>query len=494
MTGSTYRKGILCIVLAMLSCIAGASPYFRAHSDVPANLSAAMSARMAQPTAVTPPWDAIASYPSDPLSDISWSAGTSGVAGIQAAFNNARTIENSQLGTALPLLTLPSQDEWDGMTDGEKALWLMNRERIDRNVMPLHGLETNVMDVAQTYADYLLDNDAWGHYEDGRSPWQRLHDNPAIGACHDTLSVSENIAVFVTSGSSISLPLERSIFMWIYDDGSCCSWGHRHAILWYPYNDNSGAVGREGFLGIGRANGGPYQGPFSQPWNYAEMIVMNVFDPCAAWIYDAPAAPEITGIAPDSSMLGETVFITNLAGHNFTPGATVTLTRTGHTDIDAAHVSVVNASQITCHIDLRAAVTGQWNVVVTNPDGASDTDFNGFTVTPPVPTFTSIPAQLLLVNETRENALNLRDYAEDPYYDPSELMFSITNSPDANAGISLDSSDFIDIVPAPGWHGQTEVVVQVVNPAAQTDTATFMVIVTDVLYNVDLPLVFQSVP
>jgi hypothetical protein len=76
--------------------------------------------------------------------------------------------------------------------------------------------------------------------------------------------------------------------MWMYEDGSCCGWGHRHAILWYPYDDNSGPAGREGFLGIGRAHGGPYQGPFSQPWAFAEIIVMNVFDPCASWSYSYP--------------------------------------------------------------------------------------------------------------------------------------------------------------------------------------------------------------
>jgi hypothetical protein len=69
----------------------------------------------------------------------------------------------------------------------------------------------------------------------------------------------------------------------MYDDGSCCKWGHRHAILWTPYNDNSGAVGMEGFLGIGRASGGPYQGPFSSAWSNAEIIVLNVFDPGSAW-------------------------------------------------------------------------------------------------------------------------------------------------------------------------------------------------------------------
>jgi hypothetical protein len=87
------------------------------------------------------------------------------------------------------------------------------------------------------------------------------------------------------------MPLERSIYAWMYDD-SGSSWGHRHTILWYPYNDNSGPLNEEGFLGIGQANGGPYQGPFSSSWNYAEIIVMNVFDPCSAWNYDSsPETP-----------------------------------------------------------------------------------------------------------------------------------------------------------------------------------------------------------
>jgi hypothetical protein len=72
------------------------------------------------------------------------------------------------------------------------------------------------------------------------------------------------------------------MYMWMYEDAGS-GWGHRHAILWYPYNDNSGSPGSEGFFGIGRASGGPYQGPFPDAWPCAEIIVMNVFDPCATW-------------------------------------------------------------------------------------------------------------------------------------------------------------------------------------------------------------------
>ncbi len=224
-------------------------------------------------------------YPSDPSADIPWSCGISGVESIQCAFNQARSAENNQLGTSLPVLTLPPQTAWDSMSDGEKGLWLINRERMDRGIDPLEDIEDNVTGVAETYAIFLLDNDAWGHYEDGRSPWERLADNQTIGACHDQLSVSENLAVLVSTGG-IAIPVERSVYMWMYDDAGS-GWGHRHAILWYPYHDNSGAPGMEGLLGIGRASGGPYQGPFSNAWPFAEIVVMNVFDPCVNWEYDS---------------------------------------------------------------------------------------------------------------------------------------------------------------------------------------------------------------
>ena len=228
-----------------------------------------------------------ASYQPAPTTDIAWNAGTSGVADIQTAFNNARTQENAQLGTHLPLLTLPSQSAWDALSSSQKALWLINAERVDRAVMALHGVESNVTSVAEYYADYLLENDVFSHTADGLSPWERLDTNPAIAACHDFLSVAENLAVFVISGTSIPLPVERAVYMWMYTDAGS-GWGHRHAILWYPYNDNSGSSGMEGFLGIGRAAGGPYQGPFSAEWNFAEIIVMNVFDPCSSWDYGEP--------------------------------------------------------------------------------------------------------------------------------------------------------------------------------------------------------------
>lgn len=272
-------------ILLLISLAAGAIS--------PGNDLSAGRASLAAAPRASDPAKAL-SYPPDPPGpDIPWTAGFSGVSDIQAAFNHARSVENTRLGTSIPMLTLPGQATWDSLSDGEKALWLINRERIDRGVAPLQGLESNVTSVAQYYADYLLDNNAWGHSADGRSPWERLEDNTAIGMCHDFLPIAENLAVFVTSGTSIPLPIEQAIYMWNYED-SGSSWGHRHAILWYPYTDNSGTPGSEGFLGIGRADGGPYKGSFDQTWNFAELIVMNVFDPCPAWNDTPPAVAGIT--------------------------------------------------------------------------------------------------------------------------------------------------------------------------------------------------------
>jgi len=212
----------------------------------------------------------------DPVADTPWSAGYSGVSDIQTAFNNARNFDP----TSLPALIMPSQAQWDAKSDGEKALWLINQERSDRGIAEMHGLETNVMEVAQDYATYLRQNNVFGHNEDG-TPEIRLRRKPAIDTCMEAWG--ENLWWAATSGSSIPLPVERAVYWWMYED-SGWSWGHRHVVL-MPYTESGGSATTEGFLGIGRANG-PYMG-----WNYGEVIVMDVFDPCSAWVYTPYVPP-----------------------------------------------------------------------------------------------------------------------------------------------------------------------------------------------------------
>lgn len=218
-------------------------------------------------------------YPPDPSADIAWSAGTASVADIQAAFNNAHAQENAQLGTSIPMFELPTQADWDALSDNQKAFWLMNHERVYRGLAPWSDMDAKVIGVAQNYANFLMANDKWGHYEDGHNPNWRMMQVPEIAACWE--ATGENLAYFATSGSSIALPVERSVYAWLYRD-SGSAWGHRHGILKDNFIDNSSPSGSEGFIGIGRASG-PYQG-----WNFGELIVMDYFDPCATWAYTQP--------------------------------------------------------------------------------------------------------------------------------------------------------------------------------------------------------------
>ncbi len=251
-------------------------------------------------------------YPPDPTADIPWSPVNFAeipVAEIEQAFNDARAVEATQLGITLPDLVMPSQVDWDAMTADEQGLFLINDERAARGVPELENHHTRVHDIAQQFAEWLLANDAWGHDQDWDddgdldSPWDRLESDPEINDCHDFLGIAENLAVFVSSGPNPDEVVARSIYSWNYHD-SGFAWGHRHACLWNAFNDNGGVTGIEGLMGMGVALGGPYQGPFGDPWPTAALVVYNVFDPCSTWDYGGtgilslPSPPNTFAVLP----------------------------------------------------------------------------------------------------------------------------------------------------------------------------------------------------
>lgn len=96
-------------------------------------------------------------------------------------------------------------------------------------------------------------------------------------------------------------------------------------------------------------------------------------------IYDYPA-PSITSISPNNAGSNNaSVNISSLAGTGFRPGAAVKLQKAGQSAIAATNL-VISPTQITCSLDLTDAVTGTWDVVVTNTDGQSATKAGAFTV------------------------------------------------------------------------------------------------------------------
>lgn len=143
--------------------------------------------------------------------------------------------------------------------------------------------------------------------------------------------------------------------------------------------------------------------------------------------------------------------------------------------------SVNNVEQV----QVNNPVAGTWQVQVAGtsvPMGPQDYSLAGQTFTPgggnTPPTISGLPDQTLPVNTSRDNAIDLWAYASDTEDSDSDLTFTISNSPDTNAGVSIDSSNrYIDINPTTDWTGTTDVEVQVEDTGNLTDTDSFQVAV-----------------
>ncbi|MBN8825903.1 hypothetical protein [Spirosoma sp.] len=215
-----------------------------------------------------------------------------------AAFNKARRAEETQLGLAansLGNLTLPSS--YATLSDNQRALYLINAERTARaginygsgSVLgkPLEGIETNLDNTAQNWANYLYNNNLFTHTIPGSDPFQRVADTYATncvqrnGSGQYTMGRSENI--YYACGGSATYAVEQAIFSWLYRD-SGSSWGHREAVLIQNvdasghtgYVDDRGATGNEGFLGMGVTTGSSYTACGSNP---VRLVVLNIADP-----------------------------------------------------------------------------------------------------------------------------------------------------------------------------------------------------------------------
>ncbi|GEM_PF-2806842 len=183
---------------------------------------------------------------------------------------------------------------------------------------------------------------------------------------------------------------------------------------------------------------------------------------CNVAIYDDLYEPEgsifISSITPNSGMEPNLVFITDLIGGFFMPGATVMLSRAGFTDIIAADVTVLSGSHITCEIDLTGSMTGQWDVVVTNPDGASAVLTEGFTVSWDAPLVTGITPSSGL----EPNTVSITDLAGDNFKPGATVRLTMAGQPDIIAtGVNVLSETQItcDIDLAGVMFGQWNVVV-----------------------------------
>jgi PKD repeat protein len=177
-------------------------------------------------------------------------------------------------------------------------------------------------------------------------------------------------------------------------------------------------------------------------------------------------APGVTGITPNTGIVGHTVHITNLAGSNFFNGASVTFINAGYGTVTASNVSVVSATQITCDFNIPNSQEGTWDVVVTNPNGPSGTLINGFTTfaaLAPVVAFSGTPLSgtVPLTVSFTDSSANFptswlwtfgdgnRSYSQNPVYTyqiPGTYNVSLTATNTAGSG-NLTKTNYITVNP-----------------------------------------------
>jgi hypothetical protein len=109
------------------------------------------------------------------------------------------------------------------------------------------------------------------------------------------------------------------------------------------------------------------------------------------------SGPSITSISPTSAAKDATVTIT-ITGTDFQTGAVPKLIQPGSAAVTGSATSVSTTS-ITSTFNLNQKDAGHYNVLVTNPDGRSDTLQNVFTIGEGSPVITSISPSTAEMNE-----------------------------------------------------------------------------------------------
>ncbi|MCB0685365.1 MAG: hypothetical protein KDC53_02535, partial [Saprospiraceae bacterium] len=209
-----------------------------------------------------------ADEPKDLNSNVMVAKDWSTVTTIENTFNAARRQEETQLGlgaNAIQNLNLPDQTTWDGYSIDQKALYIMNDERTSRagvnygmggvKGLPFNGIEANLDQVSQDWAQYNVDNNVFEHCHPDNMP-ANCPEGRIAGAypngCTEFGGGIENLYANSDGTVSPTIVTYDAIFGWIYVDATS-NWGHRHAMLAQSYDDDYGDVGQEGFVGFGIA-------------------------------------------------------------------------------------------------------------------------------------------------------------------------------------------------------------------------------------------------
>jgi hypothetical protein len=109
-------------------------------------------------------------------------------------------------------------------------------------------------------------------------------------------------------------------------------------------------------------------------------------------------APSIVKISPAYGTRDTRVSLT-ITGSDFQDGATVRLIKAGETPVTASGVSVT-PREISCFFNLAGKSDGSYNLVVTNPDGQSDSEPGAFAIGAASPVIAGMYPATAALNDT----------------------------------------------------------------------------------------------
>jgi Ricin-type beta-trefoil lectin domain-like len=213
-------------------------------------------------------------------------------------FNIGRRFEETNRGLAVGSLgnmTLPA--DFSSRSLALRALLLVNAERVCRNninygtgvltVKPFQAAETHLSETAQTHANWLVSQNKLDHCGDPvygtscntthSSASQRIQGRTILANAWERNSENIGLSMADTPNDAVLLLAnEKTIYEMFYRNGP--NWVHRDNFL-QAFNDNYGAAGSEGFLGVGEKQAAAYN-----PYNVAgrsqgKVLVYQVYDP-----------------------------------------------------------------------------------------------------------------------------------------------------------------------------------------------------------------------
>ncbi len=216
---------------------------------------------------------------------------------IEENFNAGRRYEEQNKGlstNSLGHLVLPTN--FATLPLAQRALVLVNAERVCRNginygtgnlvVKPFQTVETNLSQVSQAHAEWLVAQNKFDHCGNpalgtgcggvSSTPSQRIQGNTTLlGGWEKN---SENIGLGISNdpnSPTFTLLNEVTIFNMIYRNAP--AWVHRDNFL-QELTDNFGAVGQEGFLGVGEKKAANYNPLNTAGVTHGGVVVYQIYD------------------------------------------------------------------------------------------------------------------------------------------------------------------------------------------------------------------------